>query len=58
MSGTLWYAAGSDLSWLQNTAMERALRLVQVVFLGAVAYFAALWILGFRLRDFARQGEE
>ncbi len=58
MSSALWFAAGSDLSWLQNTAMERALRLIQVVFLGAVAYFATLWILGFRLRDFARQGEE
>jgi putative peptidoglycan lipid II flippase len=58
MSSTLWFATGSDLSWLQNTAMERALRLAQVVLLGAVAYFAALWLLGFRLRDFARQGEE
>ncbi|WP_090570921.1 murein biosynthesis integral membrane protein MurJ [Nitrosomonas sp. Nm33] len=58
MSSTLWFAAGSDLSWLQNTAMERALRLILVIFLGAAAYFATLWTLGFRLRDFARQGEE
>lgn len=58
MSSVLWFATGSGLSWLQNTAMERALRLIQVVFLGAAVYFATLWILGFRLRDFARQGEE
>ncbi|CAE6500215.1 MAG TPA: murein biosynthesis integral membrane protein MurJ [Nitrosomonas nitrosa] len=57
MGGVLWFAAGSDVSWLQYTAQERALRLTQVVFLGAIAYFATLWSLGFRLSDFSRHGE-
>jgi putative peptidoglycan lipid II flippase len=46
------------MSWLQNTAIDRAIHLTQVVFLGASSYFVMLWILGFRLGDFARQGEE
>jgi len=58
MGSILWFAAGNDATWLQDTAIERALRLIQVVFLGATSYFFTLWVLGFRLSDFARQGEE
>lgn len=58
MGGVLWFAAGSDTSWLQDTARDRALRLTQIVFLGASTYFSTLWILGFRLSDFSRQGEK
>lgn len=58
MGGVLWFAAGSDMSWLKDTAIDRAIRLTEVVFLGASSYFVMLWILGFRLSDFARQGEE
>jgi putative peptidoglycan lipid II flippase len=58
MGSVLWFATGSDMSWLQNTAIDRAIHLTQVVFLGASSYFVMLWILGFRLGDFARQGEE
>lgn len=57
MGSVLWFAAGSDTSWLQDTARDRALRLTQIVFLGASTYFSTLWILGFRLSDFSRQGE-
>lgn len=58
MGSVLWFSTGSDASWLQDSAIERAIRLIQVVLLGASAYFATLWLLGFRLRNFARQGEE
>ncbi|WP_090577270.1 murein biosynthesis integral membrane protein MurJ [Nitrosomonas sp. Nm58] len=58
MGSVLWFATGSDTSWLQDAAMDRAIRLIQVVFLGAITYFVTLWILGFRLSAFARQGEE
>lgn len=58
MGIVLWFAAGTDISWLQDSAIERAIRLIRVVFLGAIAYFITLWILGFRLKDFARQGDD
>jgi len=48
----LWFAAGSADDWLTAKAMTRVLRLTGVVALGSVAYFATLWLLGFRLRDF------
>ena len=52
----LWFAAGNGETWLAATAIARVLRLTGVVLLGAVAYFAALWLLGFRLRDFVWRG--
>ena len=54
MFAILWFAAGPDAGWIEMDAAERVLRLAGIVILGAVSYFAALWLLGFRLRDFAR----
>ena len=51
----LWFAAGSGDEWLAARATARVLRLSGVVLLGAAAYFATLWLLGFRLRDFTRR---
>jgi putative peptidoglycan lipid II flippase len=56
MSTVVWFASGPDTEWLAMGAAERALRLGSVVLLGALTYFCALWVLGFRLRDFAREG--
>jgi len=55
MGATLWFAAGSDASWLTDSAMTRVSRLSGVIVAGAISYFAALWLLGFRLKDFSRQ---
>ena len=55
MGMVLWWAGGSEVSWLEARAVDRALRLGMLVVAGAGAYFAALWVLGFRLRDFARR---
>jgi putative peptidoglycan lipid II flippase len=52
----LWFTAGGQETWLGVTAISRVLRLAGVVVLGAAAYFAALWLLGFRLRDFVWRG--
>jgi putative peptidoglycan lipid II flippase len=52
----LWVTIGSDASWLAMRATERAASLAWVVALGAAAYFAALWLLGFRVGDFSRRG--
>ncbi|MDN5935444.1 MAG: polysaccharide biosynthesis C-terminal domain-containing protein, partial [Nitrosospira sp.] len=56
MGGILWFASGSDASWLADSGFERAIRLTWVVAIGATSYFIMLWLLGFRLKNFARRG--
>ena len=58
MAAALWLVSGSDASWMAMGGYTRAASLVWVVALGAATYFAALWLLGFRLRDFAKRGVE
>jgi putative peptidoglycan lipid II flippase len=55
LGGVLWFAAGTDASWLAMSGAQRALQLGAVVGGGILAYFATLWLLGFRLRDFRRR---
>lgn len=52
MAGALWFAMGSETGWLEATFMARGIHLAWLVPLGGGAYFATLWLLGFRLRDF------
>jgi putative peptidoglycan lipid II flippase len=54
MGGVLWYGAGSEMSWFALPAGARAMKLGMLVAGAAVTYFATLWLVGFRLRDFAR----
>ena len=54
MGVALWFAAGAPARWIAASGAERVTWLLGVVVLGAVVYFVALWVLGFRLRDFAR----
>ncbi|HJT51217.1 MAG TPA: murein biosynthesis integral membrane protein MurJ [Nitrosospira sp.] len=56
MGSILWVGSGSAASWLTASASARAVRLAAVVTIGAVTYFFMLWLLGFRLRDFAKRG--
>ena len=58
LATVLWFAMGSNTSWLENSPMERIIRLTWVVTLGAISYFASLWLLGIRLKDFSRRGIE
>ncbi|HLO64254.1 MAG TPA: murein biosynthesis integral membrane protein MurJ, partial [Azonexus sp.] len=55
MATVLWFSMGSEDSWLQTSFMARGIHLAWLVPLGCVAYFATLWILGFRLGDFKRR---
>lgn len=41
--------------WEQGNMLIRIMRLLLVVFVGAMSYFAALFIFGFRLRDFSQR---
>jgi putative peptidoglycan lipid II flippase len=54
MGGAIWYSMGTELSWFELAAVPRAIKLALVVVAGAAAYFASLFAMGFRLRDFAR----
>ncbi|MES2353080.1 MAG: murein biosynthesis integral membrane protein MurJ [Pseudomonadota bacterium] len=56
MAAVLWFAMGSEISWLSGTLFSRALRLAWIMALGAGTYFIGLWLLGFRLRDFSQRG--
>ena len=55
MALILWFGIGSEKAWLGFRLLERASRLGVLVVLGASGYFATLWLLGFRLRDFSRK---
>lgn len=54
MAAVLWFAAGEPQRWMAAAAPLRLAWLLGVVALGAGVYFAALWLMGFRVRDFAR----
>jgi len=55
MGALLWLLAGDATSWLAASAAERVGHLALLVVAGASAYFAVLGLLGFRMKDFARQ---
>jgi putative peptidoglycan lipid II flippase len=54
MGGALWFSMGSEGSWFEIPAAARAWKLALVILAGSAAYFAALAIMGLRLRHFAR----
>jgi putative peptidoglycan lipid II flippase len=55
MSACLWFAMGTEQWWLAAAATRRVLLLTAIVCGGGVVYFAALWLLGFRIKDFVRR---
>ncbi len=58
MASAVWWAAGHASVWLAASASFRVTRLTGVVVLGAAVYFATLWVLGFRWRDFSHRAAE
>ena len=54
MGGVLWYGMGSESSWFEITTTVRVVKLALVIAGAAIVYFASLWVMGFRLRDFNR----
>jgi putative peptidoglycan lipid II flippase len=55
MGGVLYVGAGKPAEWLDMSTSARMLHLGWLVPLGAGAYFATLFALGFRLHDFSRR---
>lgn len=48
-------AAGGPEAWVTGSAMARVLKLTGIVVLGALVYFGALYLMGFRPRDFQKR---
>jgi putative peptidoglycan lipid II flippase len=55
LGGVLWWAAGADAFWVAAGLWAKVGRLSAVIAAGALAYFAALWVCGFRFADFNRR---
>lgn len=55
MGVVLWFTAGNDASWFTDSTATRATRLSGIIIMGASSYFTALWLLGFRIKDFMKQ---
>ena len=55
MAIALWFAMGTEASWLVHGKLMQILRLSVVVAVGALAYFGTLYALGFRPSDFRRR---
>ncbi len=58
MGIALWFGAGEPGEWLRWSLAARLTRLCALVGLGAVVYFATLWLAGFRLADFKRRAAD
>lgn len=54
LAAVLFWLSGTPDSWIHATLWQRVPRLAMVIGAGGGAYFGALWLLGFRVRDFAR----
>src|SRR6267154_3217597 len=54
MALALWLAMGPATWWLVASGTTRAAAVTGLVLLGGAAYFASLWLLGFRVADFSR----
>ena len=55
MALILTLLAGNNEAWLHYTAHEKLLRLLALIVAGAGTYFAVLWLLGFRVKDFMKR---
>ena len=55
MAALLHFAAGPAAWWLRSSWQLKVPALAALVLGGALVYGAALFLLGFRLRDFFRQ---
>jgi len=53
---TLWFGMGSEQFWLTSHGWTRIIHLAWLVLLGVTVYFAALFALGFRPKDFSKRG--
>jgi putative peptidoglycan lipid II flippase len=58
MAAALWGAMGHEDWWLGAAWQYRVAGLVGIVCLGVGVYFASLWLLGIRIKDFVRRAAD
>lgn len=58
MGVCLWFGMGDEKLWMSVHFVDRIIHLAWLVPLGALAYFATLWLLGFRLADFKQRAAQ
>jgi len=56
LAWVLWFGMGSEQHWFDSHGWARIFHLSWLVVAGVVMYFAVLFVLGFRPRDFAKRG--
>jgi putative peptidoglycan lipid II flippase len=56
LAWVLWFGMVSEQHWLTIHGWARIIHLSWLVVLGVVMYFAVLFVLGFRLKDFKKRG--
>lgn len=54
MGGALWWFSGADVAWLTMHTLPKAIKITWIVLAGAAIYFASLWTMGIRFKDFSR----
>ena len=55
MTAVLYFAMGDANEWLNFSLMKRLIYLSALVTLGGLSYFASLFVLGFRPKDYMRR---
>ena len=55
MGGALWWLSGSRADWVTMGKLTQISTLFSIVAAGAAVYFGALWMMGLRLRAFAKR---
>lgn len=56
MGTVLWFGMGNEANWLHHSnTWSRVIHLCALVLAGSASYFATLFALGFRLKDFKRR---
>lgn len=56
MGGVLWFGMGTAQHWFASSGWVRIIHLSWLVALGVAVYFAVLFALGFRTKDFSKRG--
>jgi len=58
MAAVIRLGTGNAAVWLAASAFDRVVRLMCIIAIAAATYFATLWVVGFRLRDFSQRAAE
>ena len=55
MALTIYFGAGGEAEWLTASAIDRVVRLFVLVAIAGAVYLGALWLMGFRPKDFSKR---